>query len=172
VVRFPGTSLQAERDWNMGYKIFNICAEREALELTCDSHSHGYDAPRAWFDCGSGNTSLAMAPGWRECRRNGTRAWLCPQCAKPKYRAQLPQPGHERIAPELQPPGNAGGDIRRTEPFAVGALKGAASAVKRERQSTPVTGPQKSPSTAQALAPRLAGGKAEFPHDCHCICQN
>jgi hypothetical protein len=37
----------------MGINTFNISAEREAFELTCDSHSHGDNAPRAWFDSGS-----------------------------------------------------------------------------------------------------------------------
>ena len=46
----------------MGINTFKIGAEREAFELTCDSHSHGDNAPRAWFDSGE---SSPEALGWR-----------------------------------------------------------------------------------------------------------
>ena len=67
----------------MGIYTFNICAEREAFELTCDSISHGDNAPKAWFDCGSlsGSAWLAVTAGWKEYRRKGASAWLCPRCA-------------------------------------------------------------------------------------------
>ena len=66
----------------MGYKIFAIAGEREALELSCDCPSHHEGAGRAWFDCGTneGNLALALATGWAQ-RRNDKGAWLCPQCA-------------------------------------------------------------------------------------------
>jgi hypothetical protein len=51
----------------MGINTFKICAEREAFELICDSHSHGDNAPRAWFDSGSlsGSAWLAVTVGWK-----------------------------------------------------------------------------------------------------------
>ena len=67
----------------MGINTFNIYAEREAFELTCDSRSHGDNAPRAWFDSGSlsGSAWLALTVGWKEYRRKGASAWLCPRCS-------------------------------------------------------------------------------------------
>ncbi len=65
----------------MGINTFKICAEREAFELICDSHSHGDNAPRAWFDSGSlsGSAWLAVTVGWKEYRCKGVSAWLCPR---------------------------------------------------------------------------------------------
>src|ERR1700746_1446110 len=67
----------------MGIHTFTIGAGREAFELTCDSISHGDNAPRAWFDSGSlsGSAWLAVTAGWKEYRRKGASAWLCPRCA-------------------------------------------------------------------------------------------
>ena len=67
----------------MGINTFNIYAEREAFELTCDSISHGDNAPKAWFDCGSlsGSAWLAVTVGWKEYRCKGVSAWLCPRCS-------------------------------------------------------------------------------------------
>jgi len=66
----------------MGYKIFAIGGEREALELSCDYPSHREGVGRAWFDCGTnkGNLALALVTGWTP-PRNNKGAWLCPQCA-------------------------------------------------------------------------------------------
>ena len=71
------------REWRMGINTFKISAEREALELTCDSPSHRDNAPRAWLDCGSlsGSAWLADAVGWKEYRCKGATAWLCPRCS-------------------------------------------------------------------------------------------
>ena len=67
----------------MGINTFKIGAEREAFELTCDSISHGNNVPRAWFDSGSlsGSAWLAVTVGWKEYRRKGASALLCPRCA-------------------------------------------------------------------------------------------
>ena len=67
----------------MGINTFKICAEREAFELICDSHSHGDNAPRAWFDSGSlsGSAWLAVTVGWKDYRCKGVSAWLCPRCS-------------------------------------------------------------------------------------------
>jgi hypothetical protein len=68
----------------MGMETFKIGAEREALQLACDSVAHRDEKVRtAWFACGSysGNLALATAAGWI-ARRNGIGAWLCPQCAQ------------------------------------------------------------------------------------------
>jgi hypothetical protein len=67
----------------MGINTFKIGAEREAFELTCDSISHGNNVPRAWFDSGSlsGSAWLAVTVGWKEYRRKGASAWLCPRRA-------------------------------------------------------------------------------------------
>lgn len=68
----------------MGIETFRIGAEREALQLACDSAAHSDEKVRiAWFDCGSysGNLELAKAAGWI-ARRNGLSAWLCPQCMR------------------------------------------------------------------------------------------
>jgi hypothetical protein len=75
----------------MGINSFKICAEREALELTCDSISHGHNPPRAWFDSGSvsGSAWLAVTAGWKEYRRKGASAWLCPRCAAQRGASRL-----------------------------------------------------------------------------------
>jgi hypothetical protein len=67
----------------MGINTLKIGAGREAFELTCDSFSHGDNAPRAWFDSGSlsGSAWLAVTVGWKEYRRKGVSAWLYPRCA-------------------------------------------------------------------------------------------
>ena len=67
----------------MGISTFKIGAQRQAVELTCDSISHGNNAPRAWFDSGSpsGSAWLAVTVGWKEDRRKGVSAWLCPRCS-------------------------------------------------------------------------------------------
>jgi hypothetical protein len=78
----------------MGINTFKICAEREAFELTCDSHSHRDNAPRAWFDSGSpsGSACLADTVGWKEYRCKGAAAWLCPRCSDAR-KAHLVSPG-------------------------------------------------------------------------------
>ena len=82
----------------MGYKIFAIAGEREALELSCDYPSHRQGPGRAWFDCGTnkGNLALALVTGWAP-PRNNKGAWLCPQCASKidgkRIKAQLVKVG-------------------------------------------------------------------------------
>ena len=84
----------------MGINTFNISAEREALELTCDSPSHRDNAPRAWFDCGSpsGNAWLAVTAGWKEYRCKGASAWLCPRCSDARN-ARISSRGDSASAP-------------------------------------------------------------------------
>jgi hypothetical protein len=79
----------------MGCKVFAIGDAREALELSCDCPSHREGAGRAWFDCGTYESSLTLAlvTGWMQ-RRNDKGAWACPQCArsiggKPRSRVNI-----------------------------------------------------------------------------------
>jgi hypothetical protein len=63
---------------------FKVGAEREAIQPACDSVAHRDEKVRtAWFACGSysDNLVLATAAGWI-ARRNGIRAWFCPQCVR------------------------------------------------------------------------------------------
>ena len=78
----------------MGINTFKIGAERQAVELTCDSPSHRDNAPRAWFDSGSlsGNAWLADTVGWKEYRCKGASAWLCPRCSDARKARTLSRP--------------------------------------------------------------------------------
>ena len=84
----------------MGINTFKIGAEREAFELTCDSHSHGDNAPRAWFDSGSlsGSAWLAVTAGWKEYRRKGVSAWLCPRCSDARKARTSSRPDGDRAS--------------------------------------------------------------------------
>ena len=91
----------------MGIYTFNICAEREAFELTCDSISHGDNAPKAWFDCGSlsGSARLAVTVGWKEYRRKGASAWLCPRCSDARKARTSSRPAGDRESSAAAAPG-------------------------------------------------------------------
>jgi hypothetical protein len=91
----------------MGINTFNISAEREALELTCDSPSHRDNALRAWFDCGSPSGSTLLAVGWKStdakaqahgyARVAPTRERRAPRLARTTIarRARRPRPGRD-----------------------------------------------------------------------------
>ena len=91
----------------MGINTFNISAEREAFELTCDSHSRGDNAPRAWFDSGSlsGSAWLAVTAGWKEYRRKGVSAWLCPRCSDARKARTSSRPDGDRASSAAAAPG-------------------------------------------------------------------
>jgi hypothetical protein len=91
----------------MGINTFKIGAERQAVELTCDSISHGDNAPRAWFDSGSlsGSTWLALTVGWREYRCKGATGWLCPRCSDAKKARILSRPDGDSASSVAAAPG-------------------------------------------------------------------
>ena len=91
----------------MGINTFNISAVREALELTCDHRSHGDNAPRAWFDCGSlsGSARLADTAGWKEYRCKGASAWLCPRCSDARNARTSSRQDDDRASTATAAPG-------------------------------------------------------------------
>ena len=54
------------------------------LTLTCDGNHHMFDAPSQTFRHPDGfipEYEAAMKAGWKEVRRDGERAFLCPACS-------------------------------------------------------------------------------------------